>query len=91
MPSDVHHLPESRRFVVEIEGHQAYLEYHMLEHYLVISHTVVPEPIGGRGIAADLVHAAYEFAREKDYKVRPACSYAAAWSQRHPEYAELVG
>ncbi|MCE7901584.1 MAG: N-acetyltransferase, partial [Gammaproteobacteria bacterium PRO9] len=30
-----------------------------------------------------------EFARSQGWKVRPVCSYAVAWMNRHPEYAGL--
>jgi predicted GNAT family acetyltransferase len=29
-------------------------------------------------------------ARSEGWKVVPACSYAAAWMQRHPDYADLL-
>jgi predicted GNAT family acetyltransferase len=47
--------------------------------------------VGGRGIASALVQAAMEVARAEGWKVVPACSYAAAWMRRHPEYRDLLG
>jgi len=32
-----------------------------------------------------------EAARAEGWQVVPACSYAAAWVQRHPEYHDLLG
>ena len=58
---------------------------------LTITHTGVPEAIGGRGIASHLVEAAFAHARSAGLKVRPACSYAAAWVERHPEVTDLLG
>ncbi|MGN7919249.1 MULTISPECIES: GNAT family N-acetyltransferase [Lysobacter] len=91
MAVSVRHVPDQQRFLTEVDGVQALLEYHLNGDQLVITHTLVPEAIGGRGIAGDLVRAAFEYAREAGYKVRPACSYAAAWIQRHPEYTEQLG
>ncbi len=56
---------------------------------MMIAHTGVPSRVGGRGIAGALVQAALDEARERGWKVRPVCSYAAVWMQRHPEYLEL--
>jgi predicted GNAT family acetyltransferase len=51
----------------------------------------VPAEVGGRGIASALVRAAMDAARAEGWKVVPACSYAAAWMQKHPEYRDLLG
>ena len=51
-----------------------------------IRHTIVPEEIGGRGIASALVKAAYDYARCKCLKPVATCAYAVVWLQRHPEY-----
>jgi hypothetical protein len=34
--------------------------------------------------------AAFEYAREAGLHVRPLCSYAAGWAERHPEYRPLL-
>lgn len=90
MTASVQHEPQQQRFTVVVDGVQALLEYQMRDDQLVITHTGVPEAIGGRGVASDLVKAAFEYARSNGYKVRPACSYAAAWAERHPEYSQLL-
>lgn len=56
---------------------------------MTIVHTGVPDAIGGRGIAATLTAAALEFARNRGWRVRPLCSYAAVFMRRHAEYAGL--
>ena len=85
----IDHESERQRFATRVDGHEAELEYRRDGDVLVITHTSVPEAIGGRGIAAALVRAALEFARGEGLRVHPACSYAEAWMRRHPEYADL--
>jgi predicted GNAT family acetyltransferase len=58
---------------------------------MTITHTGVPPEVGGRGIASALVQAALDVARAEGWKVVPACSYAAVWMQRHPDYLDLLG
>lgn len=82
---------DDKRFVTSVDGIEAYLDYHREGEWMVITHTVVPDAIGGRGIASQLTHAAFEHAREQGWNVRPACAYAAAWAERHPEYSQLLG
>lgn len=77
------------RFSTTVEGHAGYLEYVVRNGVMDIVHTIVPEAIGGRGIAGRLVKAALEYARAADLEVRPTCEYAAAYMARHPEYAGL--
>ena len=87
---DLHHDPDAHRFSLRLDGHEAELLYSLRSGRMVIDHTGVPEAIGGRGIAATLVKAALDHARRQGWRVVPACSYSAAYVQRHPEYADLV-
>lgn len=87
---DVHHDPDARRLHTRVEGHEAELRYSLRGGRMVIDHTGVPDAIGGRGIAGILVKAALDLARARGWRVVPACSYSAAYVQRHPEYADLV-
>ncbi|MFT4197764.1 MAG: GNAT family N-acetyltransferase [Pseudoxanthomonas sp.] len=88
-PPTIQHDPAARRFTVELDGHQAGLDYSLHGDRLSIDHTLVPEAIGGRGVAGRLVQVAMEYARAQGLGVVPACAYARAWIQRHPEYAAL--
>jgi len=78
------------RFSTRVDGVDAFLDVERTEGTLVITHTGVPASIGGRGVAAELVGAAFEAARRDGLKVSPVCSYAAVWLQKHPEYADLL-
>ncbi|MGH8191958.1 MAG: GNAT family N-acetyltransferase [Rhodanobacteraceae bacterium] len=87
---DVHHDTAAQRFQVEVKGHRGVLDYHLRDGTMTITHTGVPPAIGGRGIAAELTRVALEAARRNGWKVTPACSYAAAFIRRHPEFADLL-
>lgn len=85
----IRHDEAAHRFVAHVDGVEAYLEYVPEDGRIVITHTIVPEAVGGRGIAAQLVAAALEHARSAGLKVLPSCSYAEAYLDKHPEYADL--
>lgn len=87
--TDIAHDQASHRFTTEEDGRIGYLEYERRDDVMVITHTIVPSPIGGRGIAARLVQAAVTHAGEAGLKVDPRCSYAEAWMRRHPEFDGL--
>jgi len=81
----IEHQPDRQRFAITVDGHEAELDYVREGDVLVITHTGVPAAIGGRGIAGVLMQAAVDFARANGLRVRPACSYAASWMDRHRE------
>jgi uncharacterized protein len=79
-----------QRFTMQVGAHLCVLDYRIADGRMTITHTGVPVAVGGRGIAAALTLAAFEFARQQRLKVVPACSYAASWVQRHPQWLEWV-
>jgi len=83
------HVP-GRGFTADVDGHQILLDYRLSGGVMSIVHTEVPYALRGRGLAGQLVRAAFEHARQAGLKVVPRCSYAAEWIERHPEYADLV-
>ena len=89
MDIPVQHNSRQNRFEMEIDGATAYLEYLDQGQRLVLTHTFVPPPLRGKGLAGKLTRAALDFAREKGKTVDPQCSYVAAFMEQHPEYAGL--
>lgn len=85
----VTHLPAAHRFEAVVEGTHCVLEYGLDDGRMTITHTGVPSAVGGRGVAGALVRAALTHARDAGWRVVPACSYAAAWMQRHPEFDDI--
>lgn len=91
---EVEHDLANQRFQARVQGYLALLDYRIeplkRRTRMVITHTEVPEPIGGRGIAGELTKVALRYAREQKLKVVPACAYAEAFMQRHTEYDDLL-
>ncbi|MGY3040517.1 putative GNAT family acetyltransferase [Rhodanobacter sp. TND4EL1] len=86
----IQHDRAAHRFHVEVDGASCELDYTLAAGVMTITHTGVPKEVGGRGIASALVQAAFDAARAERWKVVPACSYAASWTQRHPAYADVL-
>ncbi|WP_417222253.1 GNAT family N-acetyltransferase [Achromobacter spanius] len=87
--TEVTHEPGQSRFTAAVDGVLCVLDYQLQGDAMVIVHTGVPSPVGGRGIAAELTKVALETAQAKGWKVRPVCSYAEVYMRRHPEYNDL--
>lgn len=87
---EIRHDAEDGFFSVVVDGVKGYVQYEREAGILVATHTIVPHSIGGRGIAGQLVMRLFEHARAEGLKVRPQCSYVAAWARKHPEVANLL-
>ena len=90
MKREILHNTSTNRFETIEDGITGYVEYEPYNGGFDITHTIVPKPIGGRGIAADLVKEALEYAKENGFKVIPTCSYVRVYLERYKEqYGEL--
>ena len=86
----IRHNEERHRFEVALDGELARADYRIEDGVMRIFHTEVPVAFEGRGIAAMLVRAAIDHAREHGLKVQPACSYVRSYMRRHPEAQALL-
>jgi hypothetical protein len=80
-------VPAEDRFVARAEGMEAELVYRVDGDRLFLVHTEVPESLGGRGIAGQLVRAAVRRAEADHLTVVPWCPYARRWLKEHPDEA----
>ena len=87
----VEHLEDENRFVVRMDDEEAELAYLRAGPKVIdIQHTYVPEGGRGHGVAEALAMAAFQFARERGYRVVPTCPFVRRWLETHPEEAKLV-
>ena len=89
-PVEVRHNEKAHRFEALLDGQLARADYRLEGDVMRIFHTEVPFAFEGRGIAARLVKAAFEHARENGFKVLPACSYVRDYMRRHPDTQALL-
>ncbi len=94
MSVTVTHRPEpgtdGGSFEAIVEGRRAECAYRRRDGVATFFHTEVPPALQGRGVAAALVAAALQWARAEGLRVRPSCSYVAAYMRRHPETQDLL-
>lgn len=91
-----HVVGQGGKYVANLEGETAHgtLEWEPGEErdgkeVRVVTHTTVPEEIGGRGVAAELVDQLVADARAKDFLIEPRCSYVEAKFKRNAEWSDL--
>ncbi len=89
-PITVTNNVEAGRFEVVVDDMTAYAEYRLLASGVLFPHTEVPVALEGRGIGSALVREGMRFAREKDLKVIPVCTFFAGYIAKHPDLHEQV-
>ena len=60
------------------------------DHLVCIDHTYVDPSLRGQGIAEKLMEEAVIKLRSENKKVKPTCSYAAKWFDKHKEYSDML-
>jgi len=86
----IKHIEDAQRFEATIGHLRALMTYRRSPGRITFLHTEVPPPLEGQGLAAKLVRAALEFAREQNLKVVPLCPYVSSFIRRHAEFQDLV-
>jgi predicted GNAT family acetyltransferase len=86
----VRHDAVGRRYEAVVDGYLSVCDYVLEGDRMILTHTLVPPELRGRGIAEKLVRAALGDARAQGRKVVPACSYVAKFIERNAEFQDLV-
>lgn len=60
------------------------------EHTIIANHTWVDDSLRGQGIARQLLDTLVEFAREKNLKIVPTCSYVDVMFRREKSFADVA-
>lgn len=87
---EVRHNEAASRFEATVDGLVSVAGYHRDGNVLRMYHTEVPAALEGRGIAGQLVRAAFAYATAHGLSIDPRCSYVRAYMQRHPETHALL-
>jgi predicted GNAT family acetyltransferase len=87
---NVVHNAEAERFEIAIGDELCVLEYQVKRDRIFFTHTGVPPALEGQGLANRLAKTALDYAREKEYRVVPACEFMEVYIRRHPEYRDLL-
>ena len=87
---EITHNEDNDAFEVWIGGHLSKLDYIQEGKNFVITHVGVHPEYRGHGLAAKIVEAGLQYAKQNALRVIPMCSYAAAYIRRNPQYLELT-
>lgn len=79
-----------QRYVLELDGGLAFVDYLREGGKVIMTHAEVPLPLRGGGIGAELVKGALALVREQGEKVVPLCPFVVQYMRRHPDTHDLL-
>lgn len=80
-------IHDSNKFYKVVDGMESVLAYEMNDPSTVIFyHTFVPIELRGRGLSKEIIKEGLEWARDRKYRVIPACSAVRRFIEMNPEY-----
>ncbi|WP_026917417.1 GNAT family N-acetyltransferase [Gordonia shandongensis] len=93
---EVTHLTEQERYRADLSEAEdgpveaGYIDYTQDGDRIALTHTVIYERFGGRGLAAQLVKSVLDDVRAAGRTVVPVCTYVQKYIEKHPEYSDIV-
>lgn len=90
MDPDIRDNAEAHRYELTVDGETAVVIYNLTGQNLMITETLVPQSLEGRGIASRLANHVIADARARGLLILPVCPFFSAYLQKHPEHADVV-
>lgn len=87
---EIHDNVEARRYELTVDGETAVVIYNPVAGGLLITETIVPIPLEGRGIASRMAKHVLADLKARGLVILPTCPFFAGYLKKHPEYTELV-
>ena len=81
---------DRHQYELPVEDDVAVVTYNLSAPNLMITETLVPERLEGRGIASRLAKHVLADAKARELLILPVCPFFAAYLQKHPEHADVV-
>lgn len=71
----IQHQAAQQRFVLQLDGAEAVLNYALNGNRIDFHHTFVPPAFRGKGLAEQLVRHGLAWAKAQQYQLTASCSY----------------
>lgn len=68
----------------------AIADYIHVKDKIIITHTIVPKELEGKGIGSLLIKQVLEDIKVRDLYVVPECEFVRAYIEKHPEWKSIV-
>ena len=84
------HQPDQKRYVLQLDGSEAYVSYRDVAGVRILDHSFVPPEFRGQKVGAALVQQTYETLIEEGIEAKATCSYLVALAKRQPEWRRFI-
>lgn len=78
------------RFVLNVDGEEVYVMYAEDKSDIELCSTYTPPKLRGKGYAAIVVKAGFDYAKERNLKVVAGCWYVRKFAEMYKEYEEIL-
>ena len=87
---DIRDNEEARRYELTVDGETAVVIYNPVAGGRLITETLVPIPLEGRGVASRMARHVLADLKAKGLLILPTCPFFSGYLKKHPEYADQV-
>jgi predicted GNAT family acetyltransferase len=87
---DIRDNEEARRYELTVDGETAVVIYNPVAGGRLITETIVPVPLEGRGLASRMARHVLADLKAKGLVILPTCPFFSGYLKKHPEYADQV-
>ncbi|ALI98891.1 GNAT family N-acetyltransferase [Rufibacter tibetensis] len=90
MEPEIINNPAAHKFETTVEGKTAFIQFKLRGDVMTVLHTIVPEELEGRGLAAAMSTHVLKYLEAEKMQLVPLCPYMLAFLKKHPAYQHLV-
>lgn len=80
--NEIKHLPEQRRFELDVDGETAFVSYRIRDGVYYLTYSEVPPKLRGGGIGRELVRKTFAYLRSHNIEAISVCSFIKAVQTR---------
>ena len=81
---------DNNQFEMVVDGFLAKIEYQQRNDVMALTHTEVPQELGGRGVATAIIEKTLAYMEENKLKLIPLCPFVVAYLEKHPEWKRIL-
>ncbi|GGF71945.1 GNAT family N-acetyltransferase [Wenyingzhuangia marina] len=87
---EIEHQKEKNRFVLNVDGDIAIVEYNIKNEIMYLTYSEVPSNLRGQGIGKILVEKTFEQLTKEGYKAVAICSYVKLIAERSNKWKDII-